>query len=110
MEQPGGVSQPENGCGNFVETQRTIARRKIQPADGRPPDYDKRLIVGGVGLCSQRRNRGQDGATNVEAVGLGICDEVSATRFYSGWQFVFFVTIEAQDVPIFQVMFKILEV
>jgi hypothetical protein len=37
------------------------------PADGRSPDDDKRRTVGGIQLCSQRRIRGQNGTSNVEA-------------------------------------------
>ena len=76
------------------------------PADGRPPDHDKRRVVAGVRLCCKRRNRGQNGTTYSEAEIFMIRDEVTAAPFYTGRQSVFFAAVEAQDVPFFHTVPK----
>ena len=76
------------------------------PADGRPPDHDKRRDVAGIRLCGQRRNRGQNGTTYSEAEIFMIRDEVTAAPFYTGRQSVFFAAVEAQDVPFFHTVLQ----
>ena len=109
MEQPGSVSQPENVQANMSEYKTEHDARmgaNDLPADGRPPDHDKRRVVAGVRLCCKRRNRGQNGTTYSEAEIFMIRDEVTAAPFDSGRQNVFFAAVEAQDVPFFHAVPK----
>ena len=79
MEQPGSVSNPENRNVKFVTTCNGGIMNTAQgnkeyddapgdsPADRRPPDDDKRRIVEGIRLTSQRQTRAHNRATNSEA-------------------------------------------
>ena len=87
----------------------TIQRRAEVPADGRPPDHDKRRLVPRARLGGQRCNRGQNRTTNAEAEICLVRDEITASRFQSRRQRASFAAVKAHNVPFFRAMFKFLE-